>query len=1027
MSNQLSKYIRYALAACSVSALAAPIVYAQSVPASPGQSAANTEQLGTIEVTGTRIKRTSVETAQPITIITAQQIRASGLTTVSDVLQNITQAGNSLTLQSEVHGGAGAGATNINLRYFGASRVLILVNGRRWTKGLGGTVDLSAIPSAIIDHIEVLQDGASAIYGSDAITGVVNIITVHNFDGAEAHAYTGIYDNDYGGKSGWDGKQQAYDFTVGTSGARSGVVMSLSYTNQDPVWNSNRAQSVEPIWTQGQGKYTSNSLGIFTIQSPALADADLGNATCSAKGVCTLAMKDVPANDPTLDNFVNARTNSYNSRMWDTFQVPTEAENIFINGHYDIADSLTFTSMASYSRRDGLDPLSPQLISFGTGGYYTENGKPWGIGKNNPYNPFGVDLVGNLSQYCPDGKTLGGVAVASCTPNYLLSSYQLWTPETGRRLYNSDVDTTTIRMGFNGFFNALGNEWDWDMGYSYGHVLDLESAAGLSNNVRVAMQLDSPGVEQCNGPAQASPGSAGTWTEVNGQYYQILTPNCVPLNPFGGYNAATGQGGITSAMAAYMSAQGLVRQEVTSRDYTADLTGTLANLPAGPLAVAVGAEYLEEDGFIQPSDIQASGNIDDVLFAVTSGRTWTQAEYFEFDIPMLSGVPMVQSLNLDIANRWSQFSWQGGDPGTVAAGEKHKANSTTGRAQLRWQPTTDLLLRGSWAQGFRAPSISNLYSGTTAGFPVLQDPCAPNNANGNWNPSTPLPAGCNGVVHSQPATTLRVAGGGNPNLQPETAISRSVGFVYSPNWLPGFDFGADYYKIELDNQIGSVGTTYIMQQCFVVNNPQYCSHIQMSGNILTQINNTTLNVGSEYSNGIDVNADYTFPSTSIGNFKAATSWTFVRSFMTSVPSSANPSGFQAIEYAGSAGYPKIKGSVTLNWSLANWSANWAIQYIGQQYERCSTTTIAMNECSEPTAVYTPLGTTGKNHLGTTIYHDVAATYHAGPINTDFTMGIRNLFNKQYPASLSATELSFVPGIGYRTPGRFIYARVGVKF
>lgn len=196
---------------------------------------------------------------------------------------------------------------------------------------------------------------------------------------------------------------------------------------------------------------------------------------------------------------------------------------------------------------------------------------------------------------------------------------------------------------------------------------------------------------------------------------------------------------------------------------------------------------------------------------------------------------------------------------------------------------------------------------------------------------------------------------------------------------------------------------------------------------ITQINNTTLNVGSEYSNGIDTNVDYTFPATAIGNFRLAATWTFLRSFVSIVPTSSTPSGFKSIQYDGTAGYPKSKGSVTLNWNFGNWSANWNIQYIGKQYEFCSNTTISLNECSEPNAIYGPYGSTGKNQLGTTIYHDAAVTYHISPIDADFTFGIRNLFNKQYPAALSASESAFLTGVGYRTPGRFVYVRVGVKF
>ncbi|MGA9855835.1 MAG: TonB-dependent receptor plug domain-containing protein, partial [Gammaproteobacteria bacterium] len=242
-STSISKAVRYALVAGAASAISAPAVFAQQAPAASTSAAPSTAQLGKIEVTGTRIKRTDVETAQPVTIITAAQIKATGLSSIGDVLQSITSAGSSLNTNFN---NGGNGQTTISLRNLSSVRTLVLVNGQRVDAGLGGSVDLNNIPISIVDHIEVLQDGASAIYGSDAIAGVVNIITIKNYNGAEANAYMGMYDGHADG-GGWDGKTQEYDFTIGTSGDRSGVVMNAAYINQDPIWAGNRTISKEPV------------------------------------------------------------------------------------------------------------------------------------------------------------------------------------------------------------------------------------------------------------------------------------------------------------------------------------------------------------------------------------------------------------------------------------------------------------------------------------------------------------------------------------------------------------------------------------------------------------------------------------------------------------------------------------------------------------------------------------------------------------------------------------------------------------
>lgn len=1027
MNKTVRNAIRFTLMTCAASALSSPAVFAQNAPASSAQNQNITTQLGKVEVTGTRIKRTNVETAQPITIISSAQIRQSGLATVAAVLQNITQSGQPTTPETQVNNGTDT--VSADLRYFGSSRVLVLVNGHRWPTG-----NLSSIPTSMIDHVEVLQDGASAIYGSDAITGVINFITVKNFNGAEAHAFMGMYDNDYGGLSGWDGKTQQYNFTVGSSGTRGGAVVNAEYQENDEIFARDRAQSKEPHWTQSAGRFTPNEPGFYEIQSPQLANTTLGQATCSASGVCNLGTLDIPTNNPTLDNFTDRATDNYYEQYWLPFLEPQQTSSIYFHAHYNLADNLTFTSMAAYNLQDSQDIIAPGRWFFGEHGTYTANGKGIGIGANNPYNPFGVDLVGNASQYCPDGKTLGGAPVASCTPNYLLKLYHRYSVELGPRPFDNRNSNLVFRMGLNGFFDALGSEWDWELDSNYGNNYNVGTNGGFVNTSRLASQFDSPGVQSCNGPAQSVPGSTGTWDKINGQYYQILLPGCVPMNPFGGYNAATGQGSITPEMMAYSQAAEHVVGASAIHDYTADITGNLAQLPAGPLAVDVGGEYLEQNGFTSPDNLTVEGNLNENASQPTGGREWTHAEYIEFNIPLLANVPLAKSLSLDVANRWSQFSWHDAEPPTSPGwGPDGGTHASTGRAQMRWQLTDSLLLRGSWSQGFRTPSIGNLYAAEGQALPMTTDPCAPDTLNGGWNPATPLPPGCHGMVHVQPSPELLQISSGNAKLTPETAISRSFGFEYSPDWLPGLNAGADFYKIDLGNTIGSVGINYILDQCYLNNDPSFCKFITMNGNSISSVNVSPKNIGEEYSNGIDVNADYTMPTTSIGNFRFSTNWTFVRSFVAVVPSGVSPTGFASLEKAGYAnpGYSsqivKAKGNVGINWNMENWSAVWNILYIGKVFEPCSATTISLNECSQPNTYDPDTDTMGENELGTTIYHDVAVTYHADPINTSFTFGIRNLFNKQYPIALRAIHNGFLHGVPYRIPGRFFYARIGVKF
>lgn len=1044
MNRIVHRGVQYALLSCALSALAAQAAFAQAATTSGGPSASPAgpqsaqtgpangssnqplavTELSTVVVTGTHILQSSAGAAQPIQSISANQILQSGYTNVSSVLQNIPQAGASLTSQQQSDSSNGD-ATEIDLRYLGASRTLVLINGQRWTPQLDGTVNLTAIPASMIEHVDVLQDGASAIYGSDAISGVVNIIMKRDFNGAEAHAYYGAYDSP---GSPLDGKTTEYDIAIGKSGERSGIMIAGEFQQSQAVYANNRFESSNGPFTQST--YLPGFVPpTLTIQSPALANQTIGTGTCSKSGSCALQVGSGPNSAPTLANFAGQMFNTtyYPSQFMLT--KPDENESLYLNAHYQLSDNITFTTLAAYNTENSMGQIG-SAWSAGSGGAYQVDGAGYGIGANNPYNPFGVDLVGNPAQYCPNGKTLGGVPVASCTPNYLLNLFSETIPGVYDRISRDTIDTTTLRMGLNGTFDVIGNKWNWEAGYNYGRTFDTAQDTGFTNNERLAEQLDSPGVLPCNGPGQAAPGSSGTWDQINGKYYQILIPGCVPVNPFAGFNGVTGASAITPDMANWNQAVENFITTVTMRDFNADITGRLFKLPGGPLAVAAGGEALQEQGSEIPGNLLQECLTTLRCIQPTFGRTWTYAEYLELNIPVLKDLPFAKSFSVDLANRWSQFRWQGGTPGTRDAGLKNGTSASTGRVQVRWQPVEDLVVRASWAQGFRAPSISDLYNSGGASYNILQDPCAPSTQNGDWVAGTPLPTGCGGVVHTQGSNRIQTQTGGNPLLTPEKAISRSAGFTYSPHWIDDLTFGADYYEIDLTNEIGTVPGQYILNECYVKLSPQNCSLITLTGNSITLIQNIDQNIGGEHTAGVDFTANYAIGPTFLGNFAVNTNWTIVRSFTLDLPSATSASGFVHVQELGYATdqVPKIRGTMGLNWSMANFSAVWNVTYIGKIFENCSALTTQLGECSLPKTVYPPTGSVGEHELNRTIYNDFALTYNIEPIGANLTLGVQNVFNQQFPIAYTAGAPPNLLGeMGYRVPGRFLYARLGVKF
>src|SRR6185437_10995859 len=254
------------------------------------------------------------------------------------------------------------------------------------------------------------------------------------------------------------------------------------------------------------------------------------------------------------------------------------------------------------------------------------------------------------------------------------------------------------------------------------------------------------------------------------------------------------------------------------------------------------------------------------------------------------------------------------------------------------------------------------YNSGGASNNIQQNPCAPASEGGNLVAGAPLPAGCLGVQHEQSGTRIQTAVGGNPLLTPEKAISRSAGFTYSPHWIDDFTFGADYYKIDLNNEIGTVPAQYILNECYVRSSPQNCGLITLTGSTVTLIENIEQNIGGEHTSGVDLNANYSLGPTFLGRFGVATTWTFVRSFIEDLPSATSATGFQSVQELSYAAndVPKIRGTLSFTWNEGDLSAVWNLTYIGKIFENCSALTKQLGECSLPGTVYPPTGSVGEH-------------------------------------------------------------------
>ncbi|HEU5398055.1 MAG TPA: TonB-dependent receptor [Gammaproteobacteria bacterium] len=946
--NLISNAVRIALMCGVASGLAGRAALAADAAQSTATDQNSTAQLGKIEVTGTKIKRTETETAQPITMITAQEIKSSGLTTIGQVIQKLTSTGASLSTLDNFGGNfqfTGGGQSTVDLRNLGSVRVLVLVNGRRWVSGLDDTVDLNTIPASVIDHVEVLQDGASAIYGSDAIAGVVNIITVKNYNGSEANAYMGIYNGD----SHWDGKTQSYDFTTGSSNDKSGMLFNASYTNQDGIFSKDRNISKEPVIGEGNAGGSSGlPNGRFFVVAPATGP---NSGVCPAGTACDLTYdptvpsqyRDFVSKGPTSDRF--------NYAPYNYVLTPEERYAAFFQGYSDLSDNITFKADMMYTHRDSHQQAAPEPLFFSSSSITID------IPANQKYNPFGFDLnAGNPSK--PVTLGLAGLRMVA----------------NGVRTYHEKEDVFHIDMGLNGFFNAGSSEWDWDFNYGYSNDDEIDVNGGHFDVSHLRLALGDPTI--CAAVA-----------------------GCVPLDIF------HGPGGMTPAMLNYAAYTAQNQFTNTQRVYNADISnGDLAELPGGPMGLAVGAEVLEHDGSFLPDSVAQNGydsfNPGRPVLP-TQGRETSKAVYAETDLPLMGGVPGVKLLDLDLAGRNTHYNTFG--------------SSNTYRWGLKWQPNNDWLVRASWSQGFRAPTIQDLFSAGSNLSANITDPCT-NTDPVTGNALTPA-ATCalKGVpAYAQPNAQINTLEIGNPHLKPETSISRTIGFVYSPDWAPGFNLNADYYKIEVDNTIQPASGQVILNGCYTAtlatSNAADCALITRTafGDVQT-IDDLVQNVGTTTTSGIDVSASYVFPSTASGDYKISLDETHIKSYQQVFPNATGPATvteLAGVERGGSVfpfGVPHDKAKVALDWSAGNWSAQYALRYVSHLEE-------------------VPTGA----HIGATTYHDVQGSYKLDSLNTTFTLGVRNLWGKVPPSSTVQELNNFDPTL-YDIPGRFVYGRISVNF
>ncbi|WP_313347639.1 TonB-dependent receptor [Stenotrophomonas sp.] len=938
-----------------------------SVPAlaSAQETPRGTTELDRVEVTGTRIKRAEVEGQVPIQTLTRSEIERTGLNSIGEVLQQLTGSGSALNAKFNSSGnfgfppdgsGVGAGSAQVDLRHLGAKRVLVLVDGIRWVNessasGVGAATDLNTIPLAIVERIEVLEDGASSLYGSDAIAGVVNIITRREFDGGQVTV-------NYGEYSKGDGTQKSVDLAWGTSGDRYSLFLGASWTKQDPVYANTREQSRYPVPGTGLSFGSSATpTGRFMFTDP-------------NTGIAYNITPNNGATDPTFNGVGGcARTDDYhcfttadrfNFAEYNLLLTPSERKGIFGQFRFDITDNVQWYIKALGNRRESTNQAGPEPLFFGPDG---ATGNPLAdnivISALNPYNPFGFDLdsSSNLSM-------IGRRPV-----------------EGGPRIFEQEVNTTYFATGLVGLFQAADRSWSWDVNGMYSKNKAEQTNYGSYNIYNANIALGDPAI--C-----------------------AATPGCVPLNIFGG------PGTITRPMLDWIQPVVHDRSQNELTLFTANLSSDLFTLPAGPVSFATGYEYRKYEGEYQPDPITVRGHYNGVPSLPTSGSYDVNEAYLELAIPIFAKSALGDRLDLSLAGRYSDYSTFGGE--------------FTPKYGLRWQVTDDFVLRTSYAEGFRAPSIGELYGSAARADLQLFDPCSvglggtPPRGNAANCATLGVPTG-----FQQANSQISVTTGGNDQLDPETSRSFSAGFVWSPwfgnnaAWSERFDVEVTFYRHNIEGAIQAIDAQTQLDLCVDTLDALYCDGItRASTGAVSGFNNRLTNLGSIKTDGWDVDLFWTLPQSDIGQFKLGWQNTFVGRYEALGAAGQRQPQEPGVEVVNSS-IPEWTSNATLGWNLANWNASWTVRHISELTEQCGDAS-SFPVCSDQAA--------GTNKLAAVTYHDFQVGYKFDWMKgLQLSAGLNNAFDKDPPICLSCS-LNGYDASTYDIPrGRYWYMRADLRF
>jgi len=770
-----------------------------------------------------------------VQVISSQDIESTGTLNAQDLLlKNPTMGTPTLSRTNSAFLTSGAGVATVDLRNLGVDRTLTLVDGRRFVSGLPGSaaVDYNTIPTQFIERIDVLTGGASAVYGSDAVAGVVNIILKKDFEGI-------AFDGQYGASADSDDQETQVGLTFGTKteDGRGNIMAHVGYTKQGAVYSRDRPRSAIDQASTGAA-ISGDPAELFAITRPFYSSYAPQGRFFTGNGPDGGITYDQAGNVIPWDtNGTTTAATGYNRSALRTIAVPVERYLFAGRGSFDFTEHNALFFEGTYASTTSSSIIEPYALGAediypATGGQVPVEFNVNGAMVRNPLVP---DAVFNTATD-DDGD---GV------PDFYFTKRMA---DFGPRSLDVRRDTFRVVGGLQGAF--VDDKWHYEAFYSYGQTKEAQTSSGQVNVLNFRNSLEAiADVEDVD--------NDGNTTEPICRDANARLQGCVPVNVFG-YNS------ITPEARDYIQAPGSLATFTSQRLIGANVTGSLFDLPAGPFSIAAGVEYREETSDSEADPLTQAGLNAGNAIPPTSGEFNVREAYLEAQVPLLSDKPFAENLALHAAVRASDYSTVG--------------NTLSWNGGFEWSPIHSVRFRVIHALSTRAPNINELYSPPSQTFPTgVQDPCVGVTATSGDSisvacraaPGVAANIAANGAFTLNQADFQGISGfdRGNPDLQEEQGHSWTIGAVIQPADIPvleDFDFTVDYYRINIDNAITLRDRNFILGQCYGGGDASLCQFVSRrpnpvgpnSAGSIEFLDADTTNTGGEFAEGVDLTVAY---------------------------------------------------------------------------------------------------------------------------------------------------------------------------